>query len=492
MQLQLGKEWLLGERIDGGGFGQVYAAKSADYDSAAVVKLVPKAPGAERELLFADLTGVRNVVPIIDHGETEDSWALVMPRADRSLRQHLVDIMGPLSTADAVTVLSDIATALTDLDGRRVVHRDLKPENVLLLDGRWCLVDFGISRYAEASTAPDTRQYALSPPYAAPERWRYQRASSATDVYSLGIIAYELLSRSLPFKGPDLHEFREQHLHSTPAQLSNAPAALGALIEECLYKPPEARPSPSNVLARLARAAEAPPSVGLAKLEEANRVNVIRRGEAGRQESAYQSEAERRKALLDAATKGLARVADALKEALTQAAPSASLSKGLDPGWTMQINGAELRLAPPVATPSNPWGSWSAPAFEVIAHSVLSLRIPANRSGYEGRSHSLWYCDAQEAGRYQWFETAFMNSPLIAKVGRQDPFALNPGEEAAKAVWNGMAEFQAAWPFTAVSIGDLDEFISRWAGWFADAVQGQLNRPSAMPERQPQGSWRQH
>jgi hypothetical protein len=79
MQLQLGKVWVLGERIDGGGFGQVYAAKSADYDAATVVKLVPKAPGAERELLFTDLVGVRNVVPIIDQGETENSWALVMP-----------------------------------------------------------------------------------------------------------------------------------------------------------------------------------------------------------------------------------------------------------------------------------------------------------------------------------------------------------------------------------------------------------------------------
>ena len=492
MQLQLGKEWVLGERIDGGGFGQVYAAESADYDSAAVVKLVPKAPGAERELLFADLTGVRNVVPIIDQGETEDSWALVMPRADKSLREHLAKITGPLGIADAVTVLSDIATALTGLDGRGVVHRDLKPENVLLLDGRWCLADFGISRYAEATTAPDTRQYALSPPYAAPERWRHQRASSATDVYSLGVIAYELLSRSLPFSGPDLHDFRQQHLERTPVQLKNVPAALGALIEECLYKPPEARPSPSNLLARLARAADAPTPAGLARLEEANRVNVIRQGEAGRQESAHRSEAERRQALLDAATQGLTRVAEALKEALTQAAPSASLSKGNEPGWTMRINQAKLRLAPPVATSASPWGSWSAPAFEVIAHSALSLRIPASRSGYEGRSHSLWYCDAQEAGRYQWFETAFMNSPLIAKIGRQDPFALDPGEEAAKAMWNGMAEFQAAWPFTAVSIGDLDEFISRWAGWFADAVHGQLNRPSAMPEKQPEGSWRQH
>ena len=55
-----------------GGFGQVYAAKSAEYESA-VAKLVPKAPGAERELLFADLGDARNVVPIIDQGETDDS-----------------------------------------------------------------------------------------------------------------------------------------------------------------------------------------------------------------------------------------------------------------------------------------------------------------------------------------------------------------------------------------------------------------------------------
>src|SRR5260370_20911949 len=113
MQLKLGQTWVLGERIDGGGFGQVYAAKSAGHE-AAVVKLVPKAPGAERELLFADLTGVRNVVPIIDQGETENSWALVMPRAEKSLRQHLAEIAGPLCIAEAVTGLSGHALALIE------------------------------------------------------------------------------------------------------------------------------------------------------------------------------------------------------------------------------------------------------------------------------------------------------------------------------------------------------------------------------------------
>lgn len=246
--LRLRQEWVIGEQIGDGGFGRVYAAKSADRE--AVAKLVPKVPGAERELLFEDLAGVPNVVPIIDSGETKDAWVLIMPKAETSLRQHQVDAGGPLEAAEALGILTDIACALVGLDGR-VVHRDLKPENVLLLDGHWCLADFGISRYAEATTAPDTRKYALTPPYAAPERWRFERATIATDVYAVGAIAYELLSGSLPFGGPMDYDFREQHLHGMPKPLDYLPAGLGALIDECLYKAPEARPGPSDLLARL-------------------------------------------------------------------------------------------------------------------------------------------------------------------------------------------------------------------------------------------------
>src|SRR5215467_13892388 len=168
-------KWELGSRIGKGGFGQVFEAKSPAGETA-VVKLVPKAPGAEREMLFVNLADVRNVIPVIDYGETQDHWVIVMPRAEKSLRQHLDETAGPLSTAEGIKVLSDITTALTDLD-KRIVHRDLKPQNILLLNGHWCLADFGISRYAEATTAPDTRKHALTAPYAAPERWRGERAT---------------------------------------------------------------------------------------------------------------------------------------------------------------------------------------------------------------------------------------------------------------------------------------------------------------------------
>jgi serine/threonine-protein kinase len=328
----------------------------------------------------------------------------------------------------------------------------------------------------------------MSPPYAAPEQWRFERAGTPADVYAFGIVAYELLSGSLPFTGPD---FREQHLNKVPAPLTAAPAPRGALVEECLYKAAEARPSPANILARLGRATELAPSGGLARLEQANRANVARQSEIGRQASAHQSEAERRQALADTAVQALTRVAATLRDAIGNAAPSASLSTGLKIGWTIQLDQAELRLAPPVTAAPNPWGSRGTPAFDLIVFSELDLRMPPHHSGYEGRSHSLWYCDAQEAGRYQWFEMAFMLSPFAAKLARQDPFSLDPGEQAAMAVRSGTPDIQVAWPFTAVIVGELDEFVSRWAGWLAEAAQGQLHRPSAMPERDPAGSWRQ-
>ena len=124
----------------------------------------------------------------VNYGEMDDAWVLVMPRADRSLRDELTGAGGRVSLDGTVAVLRDVAAALADMDGR-VVHCDLKPENILLLHGACCLADFGISRYAEASTASDTRKFAMSPPYAAPERWRAERATIATDVYALGVIA---------------------------------------------------------------------------------------------------------------------------------------------------------------------------------------------------------------------------------------------------------------------------------------------------------------
>jgi serine/threonine-protein kinase len=150
-----------------------------------------------------------------------------------------------------------------------------------------------------------------------------------------------------------------------------------------------------------------------------------------------------------------------------------------------------LEFLPLAKTGSDPWGDWQPPAFEVVVYGGLGVTIPTNRYGYEGRSHSLWYCDAQEAGRFQWFETAFMVAALQRRSTSRAPFARPPGAEAAKALGRGITEFQVAWPFTPLVVDDLDDFVGRWAGWFAAGAQGTLQHPSQLPEKDPNGSWRQ-
>lgn len=485
--LDLGVRWVVGDKIGAGGFGQVFVVTSDNKE--AVAKFVPKTPGADRELLFVSLDGVRNVVPVIDSGEHEDSWVIVMPRADLSLREHL-DGSGTPSIEESIVILDDITAALADLDGK-VVHRDLKPENVLLLDGHWCLADFGISRYAEASTAPDTRKFALSPSYAAPERWRNEHATNSADMYALGVMGYEMLAGQRPFAEGSIEDLREAHLHADPPSLEGVPTVLVTLVDECLYKSPQTRPSPAHFRARLERYhAKVETSTGLAQLQEADHAEVQRRAEAARQQSRARTESERRADLAASAARGLRRISDQLSADITASASSAALSASRDGGWTLRLNSATLTFGAGAGEHRTSWGGWTAPPFDIVSVASVNLRVPADRSGYEGRSHSLWFGNIQTPGEYGWFETAFMISPVIPRQGRQDPFALDPGEESAKAVWPGMAEFQVAWPFTRLEPDDLTEFVSRWAGWLASAANGGLARPSTMPERSPEGSWR--
>ena len=489
-EIQLRRRWTLGARIgDPSGFGQVFEA-IADDGTVGVVKLVPKEPGAERELLFEDLVGVPNVVPIIDVGETVDAWALAMSRAETSLRAHLQASGGQLASDEAVAVLVDVATALAALDGR-VVHRDLKPENVLRLDGRWCLADFGIARYAEASTSPDTRKMAMSPPYAAPERWRFERATSAADVYSLGVIASELLTGARPFAGPGWDDFRDQHLHLDAPELTGVPALLAALVAECLWKAPGSRPSPKNLLGRLERALT-PTSPGAARLQAAHAAQVEAEARAQAVASSAASETERRKALYDAAAASLKLITERLRQAVLDNAPSAvpDPSSNAD-DWALKLGSGSIGIDPPKRTAADPWGHphW-APAFDVVASAAIGITIPQDRYGNQGRLHSLWYCDAQQAGVYRWYETGFMVSPLIPKTTTFYPIAFEPCENAGKALSNTIAEWQVAWPFTPIDQGAEADFIERWLEWFGHAAAGELRRPSSMPERPTGGSWR--
>lgn len=110
-----------------------------------------------------------------------------MPLASGSLRERLEG--GPLALGPAIDALEQVAEAFVALSGR-VVHRDLKPENVLRLADSWAVSDFGIAKYAEASTSADTRKFSFTRPYASPEQWRFERVTTSSDVYSFVVMAF--------------------------------------------------------------------------------------------------------------------------------------------------------------------------------------------------------------------------------------------------------------------------------------------------------------
>jgi eukaryotic-like serine/threonine-protein kinase len=470
-----------------GGFGTVYVVTDRQGHEA-VAKLVRKDVGAQRELLIGEsirAAQFRNVMPVLDQGEHGDSWVLVMPRAQTSLADWFAQ-HGPFSVDELVPVLTDIAIGLADIGGK-LVHRDLKPGNVLLLDETWTLADFGIARYADASTAPDTRKHSMTPEYASPEQWLAEHATAQTDVYAFGVIGYELLSGNRPFPGPDPANFRDQHCHAEPPPLTVGSRRLRDLLAECLLKAPEARPRPAQLVQRLAKIAEEPAVPGFKQLAEANAQEVRDRAEQFREASVEQQRQATRQRLHEAATTLFAPVINDLLEALQDNAPTANIATTgpttSDKMLMATLRGAQLAVDRPQPSLS----MWTAP-FTVISESKIAVTMQASVRGYRGRSHSLWYCDPFVEGEFAWYELAFMNQ---AFGGQPEivPFAL-PAREARIAFEPVVGTTQIAWPFQEIDRSNPTEFLGRWLGWFAQAATGAFQQPMMLPERPINRTWR--
>jgi len=476
--ISLRRVWQVGNLLGTGGFGRIYEAK-ADDGSEAVVKLVPKVPGARRELLFENLSGLPNIIPIFDIGEWKESYVIVMPRAVKSLRQHLESSGGKLSFDETIAVLTDVAQGLAALNAE-VVHRDLKPENILLYESHWCLTDFGIARYAEATTAPDTRKFMLTPSYAAPEQWRMERATWATDVYAFGVMAFELLQGKLPFPGPEDSDFREQHLNQAPLVISGCPPSFASLVNSCLMKFQGARPTSANILSQLQPCQ--PASSAASRLQAVNKAIAEKQSVQQALISAQRELERRRDELVIAGEQSLMRIREEIQRRALEAAPATTVSTERD--FMLQLGDGALIIDPIQSAPAECLAAYDyAPTFDVIIYTAIAAHKPQDRFGYEGRSHSLWFCDAHDEGVYRWYELAFMVNPFVAERYTLDPFALPPTDEnAAQALTPVMTVRQVAWQPLPFDQGNEEQFIERWLTWFAAAADGSLGHPSQMPE----------
>lgn len=270
-------QYTLGERIGEGGMGVVYRAEHALLRRPTAIKLLPpERAGAaalsrfEREVQITSRLTHPNTVAVYDYGRTpEGVFYYAMEYLEGLDLEELVRIDGAQPAGRTVHFLRQAAGSLVEAHAHGLIHRDIKPSNLLLCRREFesdfvKVLDFGLVRDL-ASGDPSVTQagfLAGSPLYMSPEQITDPAAVDArSDLYSLGVVAYELVAGVPPFRGKTVVEVCGHHLHSTPAPPSEAlgrpvPASLEALILRCLAKQPSERPANARSFIELLDACE--------------------------------------------------------------------------------------------------------------------------------------------------------------------------------------------------------------------------------------------
>jgi eukaryotic-like serine/threonine-protein kinase len=276
----LSDRYRIDREIGAGGMATVYLAHDLRHDRPVALKIMrPELAaviGAERFL--AEIRTTANlqhphILPLHDSGAVEGTVFYVMPLVrGESLRERL-DREQQLPVADAVRIVSEVASALDYAHRQGVIHRDIKPENILLHDGSALIADFGIALAASqtdgSARLTETGMSLGTPTYMSPEQAMGERTLDArTDVYALGCVLYEALVGEPPFTGPTAQSIVARVMTEAPrdltAQRSTVPRNVNAATAVALAKLPADRFSSAAAFT----AALANPSFGL--VENAN------------------------------------------------------------------------------------------------------------------------------------------------------------------------------------------------------------------------------
>ncbi len=277
VQAALGTAYTLDRELGGGGMSRVFVATDTALSRRVAVKVLSpellqgvSAERFAREVALAAQLQDPHIVPVLTTGATAEGLPFyTMPFIEgESLRERMR--RGAVPLEEAVRILRDVAEALEYAHERGIVHRDIKPENVLLSGRNAVVADFGIAKAVSAvrATVPGgtLTSFGLSlgtPAYMAPEQAAGDTVDHRADLYSWGMVAYELLAGAHPFASrTSAAQLMAAQLSEMPKPLDEVrpglPPALGALVMRCLAKAPMERPTDAAaVLAALGGATSA-------------------------------------------------------------------------------------------------------------------------------------------------------------------------------------------------------------------------------------------
>ncbi len=237
-----------------GGMGEVYRADDLTLDQPVALKFLPDKVAADPERLERFYSEVRvarqvshpNVCRIYDIGQMLGQHFISMEYVDGEDLASLLRRIGRLPQDKALEIARQICAGLAAAHERGVLHRDLKPANIMIDgQGKARLADFGLARAAE--DVRDTNLIEGTPAYMAPEQFSGKAATIKSDLYSLGLVLYELFTGKAAFKSASVAELSRQHRESNPTNPSVLIPDMDPMVERvilrCLEKDPAARPA---------------------------------------------------------------------------------------------------------------------------------------------------------------------------------------------------------------------------------------------------------
>ena len=266
----LGDSYAFERELTGAGMSRVFVAMDRQLGREVVIKVLPPEVAAElsaerfrREIQFAAKLQHPHIVPLLTSGEVSGAPYFTMPFVEgESLRARLGRV-GELPVREAVRILREVASALSYAHKHGVVHRDMKPDNVMLTDEFALVTDFGVAKAVTESTKEPGSSTLTgigvtlgTPAYMAPEQATMDSVDHRADIYAFGVMAYEMLTGSLPFAGRSTQAMLAAQAIQKPEPIERRrpgiPRALAALIMRCLEKRPADRPqSAAELLAVL-------------------------------------------------------------------------------------------------------------------------------------------------------------------------------------------------------------------------------------------------